>query len=452
MEKKLENKSKLTYVELPSSYYSEQVVLCCLIVNIKFLKKSLNIGLKNFDFYFLKHKTIFDAIFKMYMLNIPVNIVTLTDYLIKSRKINQIGGIEYIIRILECFSVLYDIKSSVYIIINKSILRSLIKKAMLIIHMAMFSKNNIVQILNYAQNSIINLHQRNSNVRIFPIGNFLKVAIENIIKLQKSNGKLNGIPSGFIKLDNLMNGFQNGELTIIAARPSMGKTALAFNISTFISLRLNIEVAFFSLEMSILSLVQRILSSETQIDLLKIKSGSLSYGELCSIVKVSKKIGFAPLYIDEVMDIDIHNFKKRCHFIVRQHNIKIIIIDYLQLLKMNTQSSKLNSITEISKELKLLGRKLNIPVLVVSQLNRNVEARTDKRPIMSDLRESGTIEQDADAILFLYREEYYLKKNVDSTYKGLTEILLAKNRNGPVGSFFLKFFTNITKFINLSGI
>ena len=288
---------------------------------------------------------------------------------------------------------------------------------------------------------------------IFPIGHFMKEIIEKTIKTQQIGGTITGIPSGFLKLDNFTNGFHRSELIVIAARPSMGKTAFILNIASFISLKLNYAIGFFSLEMNTLQLVQRIISAETQIDLFRIRNGDLKHKELVKIIKISKVISHSSFYIDETPSINILKFKERCHYMATYHHVQIIFVDYLQLIhNVLNVDNRSTEIAEISQNLKAISRELNIPIIVVSQLNRNVENRLNKRPLMCDLRESGSIEQDADIILFLYRKEYYTNNIKKDNDKGLTEIILSKNRNGPIGTFFVKFYNNIIKFVNLTEV
>ena len=445
------SESSYSFNQLPNSYDAERAVIGCFLFDDTSFQRALHMGIKNTDFYYPKHRIIFDAMIKIYFNNKIINVLTLTDFLIKNRKLNKVGGLNDILSLASLFPTSAHLETYIKIIINKSILRNLIKKSMLIIHAAMFSNKDIESILESAQKSILSIRNRDVDSKLIPVGFLIKDAIENIIKTQKMGGGLSGVPSGFLKLDNLTNGFHNGELIILAARPSMGKTALALNIGTFITLKLDYSVAFFSFEMSSLQLIQRIISSESQVDLFRIRNGNLSNLELINILKTSKIIGRASLYIDESPNMDIKELKKKCRLVSKIYNIKVIIIDYLQLIHHKShQKNKSAEIAEVSRELKLISKELNIPILVISQLNRNLENRFNKKPLMNDLRESGAIEQDADLIIFLYREDYYIKHNTNEHQKGLTEVILAKNRNGPTGHFFLKFFDNIVKFANLT--
>ena len=444
------NKLKFIFNELPNSYNAEKNLLGCFLYNTTAFYKIYNLGIRATDFYYLKHKIIFDIMLKIYLSNKKINLIVLIDYLIHMKKIKKIGGFSYIIELISLFPSLSNIEAYSRLIINKSILRTLIKKSMLIIYTAMFSEKTTEEIVNYANYLICSIVDYNRLNKIVPVGYYLKTIIEMIIKQQKREILINGKPSGFIKLDNLTNGFHNGELIILAARPSMGKTAMALNIATFMCLELKYSIVFFSFEMSTLQLVQRIISSESKIDLFKIRTGNLTYQELMNIIKISKILGKIPLYIDDACSANIDDLCKCCRKFVQKYRIQLIFIDYLQLLyDKNIFNNKAFEISNISKKLKSIGKELNIPIIILSQLNRNVETRYNKKPMMSDLRESGAIEQDADLIIFLYRDEYYLKQAISRNKKGLTDIILAKNRNGPIGKFYLKFFGSIVKFVNL---
>lgn len=446
---------KISYLlnKLPNSYEAERGVLGGILIDSISYEKVYLLELKSNDFYYTRHEIIFDSISSLYSEGQPINTITLIDRLSRIQKINEIGGASFILALTHLFPSAEHVESYAKMIIDKSILRNLIHTSIKIIYSALFPKKNIDFILTNAQKKILSINTRNSIKEINPIGNYIKKAVEQIIKSQKSKSIITGISSGFYNLDKLTNGFHDGELIVIAARPSMGKTALTLNIASFISLTLNIPIAFFSLEMGIFQLIQRILSSQTKIDLLRLKNGLLNHKELLSIIKIAKNIGHSNLFIDETPNLTISDLQKRCRIIVHKYKIKIIIIDYLQLMQGSIKrDSKTMEITEISQGLKTIARELSISIITVSQLNRSVENRINKIPIMSDLRESGAIEQDADIIIFLYREEYYLRDKTPSNKRGISEIIISKNRNGPIGSFILKFQNNITKFINIDNI
>jgi len=259
-----------------------------------------------------------------------------------------------------------------------------------------------------------------------------------------------GILSGFIDFDYLSNGFRPGELIIIASRPSMGKTALALNMASYISMNQNIASAFFSLEMGCEQLTQRLISTESKINLTHLRNGKISQHESLKLELACKKLTNTDLFIDESHTLNIITLREKCRRLIRKNNIKLIFIDYLQLMSSIIKyDNKATEVGEISKGLKTIAREFNIPVIALSQLNRSVESRTDKIPMMSDLRDSGAIEQDADIITFLYRQEYYLRDKTPKDKIGITKIIIAKNRNGPTGSLELKFSNYITKFTNL---
>jgi len=443
---------KISYLlnKLPNSYDAERGVLGGILIDSISYEKVYLLELKANDFYYTRHEIIFDSISSLYSEGEAINTITLIDRLSRIQKINEIGGSSFILALSHLFPSSEHVESYAKMIIDKSILRNLIHSSIKIIYSALFPKKNIDFILSNAQKKILSINTRNSIKEINPIGNYIKKAVEQIIKAQKSKGLITGISSGFVNFDKLTNGFHAGELIVIAARPSMGKTALTLNIASFISFKLKIPIAFFSLEMGAFQLIQRILSSETKIDLLRLKNGLLNHKELLTIIQIAKNIGYSNLFIDETPNLTISDLQKRCRIIVHKYKIKIIIIDYLQLMQSSTRKdSKTMEITEISQGLKTIARELSISIITVSQLNRSVENRINKRPIMSDLRESGAIEQDADVVIFLYREEYYLRDETPFNKRGISEIIISKNRNGPIGSFLLKFQNNITKFINI---
>ena len=268
--------------------------------------------------------------------------------------------------------------------------------------------------------------------------------------LHQNKGVIGGLKTGFRDLDTITNGLQAGELLIIAARPSMGKTAFTLNIAAHVAIREKAPVGFFSLEMGAEQLVQRLIGSEAGIDLSKLRKGLMADKEMGNIAQVCGLISGSPLFIDETASLTVAEMRNKCRRMAHQHGVKLIMVDYLQLMNgPEGYDNKAAEVAEISKGLKSIARELKVPVIALSQLNRGVESRTDKRPMMSDLRESGAIEQDADVIAFLYREEYYMRDKTPSDQVGTAEVIIAKNRNGPTGVFHLKFFSNQTRFSDL---
>jgi replicative DNA helicase len=283
------------------------------------------------------------------------------------------------------------------------------------------------------------------------MGELVQRAISQLEKAYENKNSITGVPSGFTDFDSKTCGLQPGELIIIAARPSMGKTALTLNIASYVAVRKNIPVAVFSLEMGAEQLVQRLLGAQAGIDLSRIRKGQIKSTEWTDMARAAGELSEAPVYIDETPGLSIAELRTKARRMHHEHGIQLLIIDYLQLMSGPPgYENKATEVGEISKGLKSLARELSIPVIALSQLNRGVESRTDKRPMMSDLRESGAIEQDADLIAFLYREEYYLKDKTPEDKIGVAELIIGKHRNGPTGTLELQFKSELTRFENLT--
>lgn len=407
-------------------------------------------GLVPEDFYHPAHTIIFTAMQTLHDKNDPIDTVTVVEELLRMQKLEQIGGPATIAELEALFPSSAHVASYARLIQDKASLRKLIATSSDIVHSAFSQEKAVANILDEAEREILAIREKSGQQGITPIHTLVRAAMDRFIALSKSEHDITGIASGFHDLDHFTCGFQPGELIVIAGRPSMGKTAFMLNIGAHVCMKEKAPLAFFSLEMGAEQLIQRLIGAEARIDLSRLRRGDLQKEEFSALVTASGLIGEAPMYIDETPALSIMDLRNKARRMVHKHGVKMIIIDYLQLMSGPPgYDNKATEVGEISKGLKSLARELSIPVIALSQLNRGVEARTDKRPMMSDLRESGAIEQDADVIGFLYREEYYLRDKCPDDKKGLAEIIVAKNRNGPTGQLELRFFNHITRFVDL---
>lgn len=433
----------------PQNLEAERACIGSMLLDREAIEVSIDI-LKPEDFYSIQHRVIYEAILDLYNKSIPVDIVTITDYLKSNKLLEKAGGVSYVSSILDEVPTSANIEYYARIVEQKSLLRKLIRAASDVISMAYDTEKEAYEIVDEAEKLIFDVTERRVAKTYFLMNEVIKDSILAIEKLYHRNEQYTGIPSGFKDFDDLTSGFQKSEYIIIAARPSVGKTAFALNIAQNIGIRQKRNVAIFSLEMSKEALVQRMLCSEARIDSQKLRKGFLSSEDWAPLTTAAGKLAEANIFIDETPAISDMQLRAKARRIQARHGLDIIIIDYLQLMSTTKRRNegRTQEISEISRSLKALARELNIPVIALSQLSRAVEsrARTDKRPILSDLRESGAIEQDADVVAFLYREELY-KPNTDK--KGIAEVIIQKQRNGPTGTVYLKFFKEYTRFENL---
>ena len=434
----------------PHSLDAERGVICGLLIDAEAFEYVSIEGLKAEDFYHPSHTIIFSAMEQLRSDFEPINTITLTDKLITMQKLKSIGGISKIAQLETIFSTSAHVGAYCRIIIEKSILRRLISTATNIIKLAHSQKKKADEVIDNAEQKILAIRDKSAQKGISSIKDLTKQAMIRFFEMKNNKSLTTGISSGFKDLDNLINGFQPGELIIIAGRPSMGKTAFTLNVAAHVAMTEQLAVAFFSLEMGSEQLIQRLVGSEAHINLSNLRRGQIKNSESSKLTAAYGRLADSDMYIDESPRLNVSTLRNKCRRLIHNHNAKIIIIDYLQLMTATTlYDNKATEIGEISKGLKAIAREFNVPVIALSQLNRGVESRIDKRPMISDLRDSGAIEQDADVIAFLYREEYYLRDKTPENKLGLAEIIIAKNRNGPTGSIKLKFFNNITRFMDL---
>lgn len=428
----------------PNDIEAEKAVLSCMlydfdVVTICFEK------LKDDDFYRPDYRIIFKAMINLFIKNIPIDIVTLKDKLVELGVLDEIGGIESLSIIASGYYSSANVKHYIKIIQEKSILRKLIKASSEISTESYEGKNDIEDILDNAEGKIFNIRKKREGREFVHIKEILVDSVDKIEKTYLSSGKITGIPTGFTDFDNKTTGLQPSDLILIAARPSMGKTAFALNVVQNASIRKNLSTAIFSLEMSKEQLVNRLISSEAMLDSQKIRMGNLRDDDWPKIIDGVATLSKSNLYIDDTSGISVTEIRNKCRKLKLEKGLDLVVIDYLQLMSGKGESRQ-QEISNISRQLKSIAREINTPVIALSQLSRACEQRSDHRPMLSDLRDSGAIEQDADVVVFLYRDEYY---NPDTELKNKAEVIIAKQRNGPTGTVNLIWLGQYTKFANI---
>lgn len=434
---------------LPHNFLAEKMVLNCLLIN----SESIEITLRTLSleaFYFKNHQEIYKAIIFMYENKRPIDVLTLSTFLQDNGLLEKIGGIKVLIELVSQIPNLVYIEEYIRLIKDKFLRRLLIKLGYEAINSGYVTNIPLENILTNFENKLFNLTNEIKTQKLFSSAELLNnIFLE--LKTKSLNPSLYGLASGFYDLDSLTQGFQKSDLIIIAGRPSMGKTALALNIALNIIKNSKLPVLFFSLEMSKEQIMYRLLSIETNINQSRLRSGKLYQDDWIKVTKIIKIMSKLPIFIDDTSNLSIQDIRSKIKTIIfEQSQIGLIIIDYLQLMQNSEfkTENRVQELSQITRTLKNLAREFNVPIIALSQLSRNVENRVDKKPILSDLRESGSIEQDADLVLMLYRSNYYgFKQNEDYS---LTELIIAKQRNGPTGSIKLKFEERRTKFFNFS--
>ena len=436
---------------LPHNFLAEKMVLNCLLTN----SESIEITLRTLSveaFYFKNHQEIYKAITFMYKNKLPIDIITLTTFLQDNGLLEKIGGIKVLTELISQIPNLVYLEEYIRLIKDKFLRRLLIKLGYEAINSGYITSIPVETILNDFENKVFNLTNEIKTQKLFSSAELLNNIFFEL-KKKSVNNSLSGLASGFYDLDSLTQGFQKSDLIIIAGRPSMGKTALSLNIALNIIKNLKLPVLFFSLEMSKEQIMYRLLSIETNIIQSKLRSGKLDEGDWTKLNQIIKIMSKLPFFIDDTPELSIQDIRSKIKTIIfEQNQIGLIIIDYLQLmqnLKLKTEN-RVQELSDITRRLKNIAREFNIPIIALSQLSRNVENRVNKKPMLSDLRESGSIEQDADLVLMLYKKDYYNlneEKSDDLNYS-FTELILAKQRNGPIGSIKLKFDEKRTRFSN----
>jgi replicative DNA helicase len=402
------------------------------------------------DFYTEAHRRIFSAIVELSDRNEPCDLITLSNILKGKNHLDSVGGMAYLASLVDNVPSAANVAHYCKIVKEKSILRKLIATATEIQNNSYNPVVDVDTVLDLAEHAIFEISEKKIRPAFSPFKDVIKGSIQTIEKLFERKALVTGVPTGFEKLDDLTSGLQKSDLIIIAGRPSMGKTAFALNIAQYAALDEAIPVAIFSLEMSKEQLAIRMLSSEAKVDSQRIRRGFLGETDWPKLIRAADKLSESLIFIDDTPAITVLEMKAKARRLTAEVGLGLIIIDYLQLMRGSAyRDSREQEISEISRSLKALAKELNIPVIALSQLNRKVEDRTNRRPQMADLRESGAIEQDADVIAFIYRDEVY-NKSEDNSEKGMAEVIVGKQRNGPIGTVKLAFLEKYTSFENLS--
>ncbi|MDY6824676.1 MAG: replicative DNA helicase [Thermodesulfobacteriota bacterium] len=400
------------------------------------------------EFYKSAHQKIFEAIRSLVDRSEPVDMVTVKNYLQDTGELDTIGGAVYLSELVETAPYAVNIRHYATIIKNKASLRALIENANEISRRCFENPSAVDEVIDFAESSILKVAEHKVGKSFYKLNQIIQTNIETI---ETNQGKwITGVASGFEKLDNLTSGFQNSDLIILAARPSMGKTALALNFARNAALNSNVPAAVFSLEMSKEQLSMRLLTSEARINSFRLRSGHASRQDWIKITDAASLLENAPLYIDDSPGLTAMEIRAKARRMKKDKDIGLVIIDYMQLMRASSPGERRDlEISEISRSLKGLAKELDLPVIVLSQLNRAPEQSNDKRPMLSHLRESGSLEQDADVVLFIYRDEVY-NKSEDNPNRGIAEVIIGKQRNGPVGKIHLQFDASYTRFHNLA--
>ncbi len=430
----------------PHNLEAEQAVLGAILIEPSVLL-TVNERIKAEDFYRQGHQKLFQAMNELAQKGQPVDIVTLTAVLEDQKWLEEVGGVAYLTELAGTVPTAANVDYYAQIVEKKAILRRIIRTATQIATLGYNSGDDVTSIIDEAERRILDISQRRMRGGFVQIGEILMDSFEQIEAMYNNKKGLKGIPSGFVDLDRMTSGFQRSDLIILAARPSMGKTAFALNLAQNVALRAGKTVAIFNLEMSAQQLVTRILSAEANIDAQAFRTGSLKEEDWEKLTMAIGALSDAPIYIDDTPGLTVFDIRSKLRRLHAEREIGLVLIDYLQLISgRNNGESRQQEISEISRSLKLMAREFDVPVIALSQLSRAVEQRQDKRPMLSDLRESGSIEQDADIVAFLYRDDYY---NEDSEKKNIAELIIGKQRNGPVGKVELLFLKNYNKFLSL---
>ena len=437
---------------LPHNFLAEKMILSCLLIN----SEAIEITLKTISievFYFKNHQEIYKAIIFMYKNNIPIDILTLITFLQDNGLLQKIGGVKVLIELLSQIPNIVYLEDYLRLLKDKYIRRSLIKLGYETINSSYITNISLESMLNDLENKLFNLTNKIKTQKLSSSAEL----VNNIffeLKNKSLNPKLSGLTSGFYDLDSLTQGFQKSDLIIIAGRPSMGKTALSLNIASNVIKNSKLPVLFFSLEMSKEQIMYRLLAMETNINQIRLKNGKLYQNDWIKLNKMIKIISKFPLFIDDTFDLSIQDIRSKIKTILfEQNELGLVIVDYIQLMqnpKLKIEN-RVQELSQITRSLKTIAREFNIPIIGLSQLSRSVENRVDKKPILSDLRESGSLEQDADLVLMLYKNNSTKYSSTPLQTSQLIELIVAKQRNGPTGTITLKFNEEQTKFYNNNG-
>lgn len=430
----------------PQSIEAEQSVIGSMLLDKEVIPVVTEV-LKSEDFYRADHKEIFEAVMDLFDSGEPVDLITVSEQLKLRGTLDNIGGLEYLTNIASAVPTTANAKYYAKIVEEKSTLRKLIKASSEIVNLGYEASEELSYIVDKAEKSIFDVLQKRGTQGFAPIKEVLVDAFNKLEELYNNKGHVTGIPTKFVDLDYKTSGLHNSDLILVAARPAMGKTAFALNIAQNAAVYSGVPVAIFSLEMSKDQLVSRILCSEAMVDSQKVKTGKLEDDDWKKIARALGPLSEAPIYIDDTPGISISEIRAKCRRLKLEKNLGLVVIDYLQLMQGRGKTeSRQQEISDISRSLKILAKEINVPIITLSQLSRAPEQRADHRPILSDLRESGAIEQDADIVIFLYRDDYY---NPETDKKNIAEVILAKHRSGSTGTVELTWLGAYTKFANI---
>ncbi|MGL5378942.1 replicative DNA helicase [Clostridium sp.] len=431
---------------LPQSIEAEQSVIGSMIIDRSAIAQVLE-KLKEEDFYRDGHKVLYKAVRDMFSQDMAVDLVTLLEYLKSTDMLDKSGGVTYISELSASVPTTANLSAYIKIVEEKSLLRKLIKSSTAIIEESYNKQDKVEDVLDLAQKKIFDIAEKKGSNDYEPLSQVLERGFIEIEKLFNNKGSITGVGSGIRDLDAKTSGFQKGDMVLIAARPSMGKTTFSLNIAENAALREGKSVVIFSLEMSKEQLAYKLLCSEANVDMLKLRTGNLDDDDWERIAMATGPLSKARIFIDDTAGLSVMDMRSKCRKIKMEHGIDMILIDYLQLMSGSAGSeSRQQEVSEISRSIKALAKEMECPVIALSQLSRAPEQRADHRPMLSDLRESGSIEQDADVVMFLYRDEYY---NKETEEKNIGECIIAKQRNGPVGTVKMAWIGSHSKFANL---
>ena len=431
----------------PHDIEAEQAILGCMLTDKDSVIDAIEV-LKEDAFYREDNRAIYSAILSLYSKSEPIDLITVKAELVEAGNFERVGGLEYLASLPERVPTTSNVDKYIKIVEEKAMLRSLIMSANDLVALGYDETEDVDILMDMAEKKVFELAQKKNTKGYTPLKDVLVESFEKLEELYNQKGRISGLSTGFMDLDLKTSGLHNSDLIIVAARPAMGKSAFAINIATNIAVQSGKGVAIFNLEMSKEQVGNRILCSEAMVDSNKIRTGQIEDDDWVKLASTLSRLSEAPIYIDDTAGISIMEIRAKCRKLKIEKDIGLVVIDYLQLIQGSGKrnASREQEISEISRSLKILAKELDIPVIALSQLSRGVEKRDDKRPMLSDLRESGAIEQDADIVMFLYRDDYY---NEDSEKKDVAEVIIAKHRAGSTGTIELRWFGNYTKFVNI---
>ena len=428
---------------MPSSIESEQGVIACMLIDNQIIPNVFE-KLGADDFYNSRHRVIFQAITELYDKDSPIDMIILKDYLIAKNQLENAGGGLYISQVAtsEATAAFYETYTNT--VYEKSVLRRLIQASDEIMRDSYEKQSEVEKVIEDAETKIFNIAEKRITKDFVPMSQAVEAGLQDIEKIFTSGDRITGVPTGYTELDSKTGGLQPGDMVLIAARPSMGKTTFALNLVQNAAIRENKVVAVFSLEMPTSQLAYKLLCAEGRVDMTKLRQGDLTDSDWDNIARASGPLSKAKIFIDDTSGVTVSEMKSKCRRLKLEVGLDMIVIDYLQLMNGRGENRQ-QEVSEISRSIKGLAKEIGCPVIALSQLSRAPEARNDHRPMLSDLRESGSIEQDADLVMFLYRDEYY---NKDTDSPGITELIIAKHRNGEVGTVKLGFEGKYSRFTN----